>query len=190
MSVIGVLALQGGYEAHQVMLNSLGAKSSLIRTADELDSISGLIIPGGESSTMLKLISPKMASKIVELNQNQVPIFGTCAGSILLSRHVIPEQFSFGFIDATVVRNGYGRQVDSFSAQINTSFSTNSIEAVFIRAPIVKSYSHQVQCLADVNNNPVLLEQDNILIATFHPELTTCPAIHNHFLEKVEYYCN
>jgi 5'-phosphate synthase pdxT subunit len=179
-----VLALQGDFEAHCRALASAGAEAVEVRTAVELGGIDGLIIPGGESTTMLKLIDIEgLFQPLAEFGASK-PVFGTCAGAILLAREVLnPAQASLGLMDLTVQRNGYGRQIDSRIAQIE--ISGQPTEAVFIRAPIIRRVGDEVKVLAEYQGTPVLAEQGGHMVATFHPELSASDAVHRHFVEKV-----
>ena len=185
MAHIGVLALQGDYEKHARSLERAGARVSEVRTADELAAVDGLVIPGGESTTMLKLLDREaMFEPLREFGLSK-PIFGTCAGAILLAAKVEnPEQASLGLVDIAVWRNGYGRQLDSRVAQIDgEGFGT--LEAVFIRAPIIRSAGPGVRVLASYDGDPVLVEDGRHLAATFHPELSGDDRVHAYFLRKV-----
>jgi pyridoxal 5'-phosphate synthase pdxT subunit len=189
---VGILALQGDFEAHSKALERAGAEPILVRTAEDLKSIDGLVIPGGESTTMLKLVNfMELREPLMEFAREK-PVFGTCAGAILLAKEVRnPEQESFGVIDMTVERNGYGRQVDSRVASIQpgSEFSKRAgqgdMEAVFIRAPIIRRSGPEVKVLAQYEGDPVLVEQGRHLVATFHPELTQDPRVHKLFLSKL-----
>jgi pyridoxal 5'-phosphate synthase pdxT subunit len=185
---IGVLALQGAFAKHGEMLNRLGIKWREVRTASDLNNIDGLIIPGGESTTMLKLMKDENLFEPLKKFVHERPTFGTCAGVILLARDVRnPSQASLGAMDITVERNGYGRQIDSFSGTIEApEISSRPVEAVFIRAPIIASTGPEVKVLANRQNSPVLIEQGHCLGATFHPELTNDTSIHERFLAMIE----
>lgn len=182
--IIGVLALQGDFEAHSKALRKAGVQAVEVRTAADLQAIDGLIIPGGESTTMLKLLRVEnLFNRLREFGQLK-PIFGTCAGAILLASEVThPHQESLGLMDLTVERNGYGRQIDSRVAEIEVD--GNKTEAVFIRAPIIRRVGPECHVLAKYLDSPVLVEQGRHMVATFHPELTRDPAIHKRFVEKV-----
>jgi pyridoxal 5'-phosphate synthase pdxT subunit len=189
---VGILALQGDFEAHSKALERAGAEPRLVRSAEDLKSIDGLVIPGGESTTMLKLVNfMELREPLMEFARAK-PVFGTCAGAILLAKEVRnPEQESFGVIDMTVERNGYGRQVDSRVANIRpgSDFEKRAgqgdMEAVFIRAPIIRRSGPEVKVLAQYEGDPVLVEQGRHLVATFHPELTQDPRVHKLFLSKL-----
>lgn len=192
MKRVGVLALQGDFEAHSQALARVGAEPVLARTASDLDGLDGLVIPGGESTTMLKLMNLEgMIRPLVEFGQKR-PIFGTCAGAILLASEVThPAQPSLGLMDLTVERNGYGRQIDSRVAQVTPepSFAQRTqpgdLEAVFIRAPIIRRLGANAKVLAVYQGAPVLVEQGRHLVATFHPELSSDSRVHELFLSKL-----
>lgn len=183
---IGVLALQGDFEAHAIALTRAGAQPVEVRSAEDLDKIDGLVIPGGESTTMWKLLDREnLIGKLREFG-SQRPIFGTCAGAILLASDVTnPAQPSLGLMDIGVERNAYGRQLDSRIAKLNPEGLEGELEAVFIRAPIIRRVGEDAKVLASYEGDPVLVEQGRHLVATFHPELTGDPRIHLMFLDKV-----
>ncbi len=181
---IGVLALQGDFEAHRKALERAGAESSEVRTAADLEAIDGLILPGGESTTMLKLLEVERLFEPLKEFGRSKPVFGTCAGAILLSSEVRhPVQPSLGLMDLTIERNGYGRQIDSRVARIDVGSKT--AEAVFIRAPIIRRVGSNVKVLATLDSAPVLVEEGKHLAATFHPELSGSERIHRYFVDKV-----
>jgi pyridoxal 5'-phosphate synthase pdxT subunit len=183
---IGVLALQGDFEKHEKALARAGAEPVEVRSAADLDQVDGLVIPGGESTTMLKLIEQEQMLEPLRDFGARSPIFGTCAGAILLASEVLnPHQRSLGLLDIDVERNAYGRQLDSRIARLNPEGLDGDVEAVFIRAPIIRRVGDQVKVLASYQGDPVLVEQGRHLVATFHPELTDDPRIHRMFLEKV-----
>ena len=189
---VGVLALQGDFEAHGKALAKAGAEAVEVRTPEELQSVDGLVIPGGESTTMLKLLNYMGLNEPLRSFANEKPIFGTCAGAILLAKEVEnPQQESFGVIDLTVQRNGYGRQLDSRVAQIHPDAEfrkragDGDVEAVFIRAPIIRRTGPGVKVLAEYEGDPVLVEQGRHMVATFHPELTQDSRVHKLFLSKL-----
>ncbi len=181
---IGILALQGDFEAHRKALARAGAQAVEVRSATELEAVDALIIPGGESTTMLKLLSLENLFEPLQEFGNTKPIFGTCAGAILLSREVLnPPQKSLGLVDLTIERNGYGRQIDSRIANIEVD--GEPAEAVFIRAPIIRRVGPQAKILAKYLDAPVLVEEGRHMVATFHPELGSDDRIHRRFVEKV-----
>ncbi|HKW98258.1 MAG TPA: pyridoxal 5'-phosphate synthase glutaminase subunit PdxT [Bryobacteraceae bacterium] len=192
MHKVGVLALQGDFEAHARALARAGAAPVEVRSASDLDDLAGLVIPGGESTTMLKLIHAEgMMEPLVEFGKKR-PIFGTCAGAILVASQVSnPPQESFGLMDIAVERNAYGRQIDSRVAQLkpepefNQRTAPGDLEAVFIRAPIIRRIGPQARVLATYQGDPVLVEQGRHLVATFHPELTSDARVHQLFLSKL-----
>jgi 5'-phosphate synthase pdxT subunit len=192
MKKIGVLALQGDFEAHQRVLARAGAEAVQVRTAAELGQVDGLVIPGGESTTMLKLLGEEKLLGPVQRFGEQRPIFGTCAGTILLASEVTrPEQESLCLMDIGVERNAYGRQLDSHVTRIVLEepfpgrMGDGELEAVFIRAPIIRRVGSRVRVLARHRGDPVLVEQGLHLAATFHPELTGDDRVHRLFLEKL-----
>ena len=184
---IGVLALQGDFEKHEAALARAGAEPLQVRSAADLDRVDGLVIPGGESTTMLKLLEEeKLLEPLREFGARR-PIFGTCAGAILLASEVVnPPQASLGLLDIEVERNAYGRQLDSRIARLKPEGLEGELEAVFIRAPIIRRVGGQVNVLARYQGDPVLVEQGRHMVATFHPELTEDPRIHRMFLNKVQ----
>jgi 5'-phosphate synthase pdxT subunit len=189
---VGVLALQGDFEAHAKAIERAGAEPVLVRTAEELKTVDGLVIPGGESTTMLKLLNYMGLKEPLREFACEKPVFGTCAGAILLAKEVEnPAQESFGVIDLTVERNAYGRQIDSRVANIKPDAEfqkragSGDVEAVFIRAPIIRRTGPDVRVLAEYEGDPVLVEQGRHLVATFHPELTQDPRVHQLFLSKL-----
>jgi pyridoxal 5'-phosphate synthase pdxT subunit len=181
---VGVLALQGDFEAHRDAIERVGADAVEVRTSADLDAIDGLIIPGGESTTMLKLLHLENLFEPLRHFGSVKPIFGTCAGAILLASEVVnPAQESLGLIDATVERNGYGRQIDSRIAEID--LEGKPAEAVFIRAPIIRRVGPKTKVLATYLDQPVLVEDGRHLAATFHPELSSGEHIHRRFIQKI-----
>lgn len=189
---VGVLSLQGDFAAHGAALERLGAEPVYVREASQLDDIAGLVIPGGESTTMLKLMRYEGLFEPLRAFGRRKPVFGTCAGAILMANHVTsPEQESFGLVSLDVERNAYGRQIDSRVVHIDpeSEFERRTapgpLEAVFIRAPIIRNIGPGIHVLARYNGDPVLVEEDRHLVATFHPELTADPRVHRLFLEKL-----
>ncbi len=182
---IGVLALQGDFEAHRKRLEQLGAEVVLVRKPEQLERIDGLVIPGGESTTFLKLLGEQGFEKLRDFVK-QKPTFGTCAGAILLARDVTnPPQKGLGALDLTVRRNAYGRQVDSSVRSGQCALGAGPLEMVFIRAPRFEQLGTAVEVLAREGNDPVLVRQGNTLAATFHPELSDDTRVHQAFLEMV-----
>ena len=189
---VGVLALQGDFDAHAKSITAAGGEAVEVLTAEQLRSVDGLVIPGGESTTMLKLLNMMNLVEPLAEFVNTKPVFGTCAGAILLASEVLnPSQQSFGAMDLTVERNAYGRQVDSRVANITPGpdfqkrAGAGDVEAVFIRAPIIRRTGPAVRVLAEYDGDPVLVEQGRHLVATFHPELTHDPRVHKLFLSKI-----
>jgi 5'-phosphate synthase pdxT subunit len=189
---IGISALQGDFERHVRVLKSLGVDYLLFNKAGQLGAISGLILPGGESTTMLKLLEDEgLFEPVLEFGQTR-PIFVTCAGTILLASEVTcPAQRSFGLMDLTVERNAYGRQLDSSIRRVASTpefdrrTAPGEIEAVFIRAPIIRRVGEGATVLLADGGDPILVEQGRHLAATFHPELTGDQRVHRLFLDKV-----
>jgi len=180
---IGVLALQGDFDAHRKRLEELGAKVVLVRKPEQLDEIDGLVIPGGESSAFLKLLGKEGFEKLKEFVRVK-PTFGTCAGAILLANEVEnPKQTGLGALDVSIRRNAYGRQLESSirAGQLNGS----PIEMVFIRAPKFERLGPGVEVIATESNDPVAVRQGNVMAATFHPELSRDTRIHEAFLDLV-----
>lgn len=189
---IGVLALQGDFAAHERAVRELGAETLQVRTQGDLNQVAGLIMPGGESTTMLKLLLEDGLAKPLQEFAKTRPIYGTCAGAILAARAVTsPAQFSFGFIDIEVERNAYGRQVDSSIRRLTPEkefidrTSPGPLEAMFIRAPIIRNIGKGVRILIQDEGVPVLVEQGLVLAGSFHPELTADRRVHRLFLDKV-----
>ncbi len=181
---IGVLALQGDFDAHRRRLEELGAEVTLVKKPEQLEQIDGLVIPGGESSTFLKLLGEQGFAKLREFVRVK-PTFGTCAGAILLAKEVEnPHQTGLGAIDIGIRRNAYGRQVDSSIRE--GVFRGTPIEMVFIRAPKIERVGPQVEILATEGNDPVVVRQGKTLAATFHPELTEDARVHEEFLQLVQ----
>lgn len=185
-ATIGVLALQGAYEVHAQRLRELGANAYLIRKPEELKSIDALVLPGGESSTFLKHLERAGFYEVLNTFVHTKPAFGTCAGVILLAKGVTnPAQRSFGALDIDVERNAYGRQNDSAIFTEETSLPGGPLEMVFIRAPRITRLGPGIDILATRNNAPTLIRKGRLLAATFHPELTPDPRVHQLFLDVV-----
>ena len=184
MKTIGILALQGDFDAHRKAVERAGGRAVEVRTAKELDACDGLIVPGGESTTMLKLLDIENLTGPLRQFAAQKPVFGTCAGAILLAHSVTkPAQPSLDLIDIDVERNAYGRQVDSKVARLQVG--TNEMEAVFIRAPKILRVGAGGKVLATYHGDPVWVAQGRHMVTTFHPELTSDSRVHQRFLEKV-----
>jgi 5'-phosphate synthase pdxT subunit len=185
---VGILAVQGDFEAHAATLARMGVEYVFVRTPRDLDGVDGVILPGGESTTQWKfLVEEGLDKSLAGFAGKGGAIFGTCAGAILLAREVRnPAQESLKVADIAVIRNAYGRQLASEVRKGATSLSPEPIEMVFIRAPIIESVGRDVQVLANSEGRPVLVRQGNVLIATFHPELTGDGTVHEYFLRMVK----
>lgn len=183
---IGVLALQGDYEAHRQTLARLGVNTVVVRNPEELDAIDGLVIPGGESSTFLKFLERDgFLNRLREFVLSK-PSFGTCAGAILLAKDVRnPAQTSLGALDITIERNAYGRQIDSSIVTAPTKLGGDPLEMVFIRAPRIERTGADVEVLAERDGHPVLVKEGRVLAATFHPELSGDLRVHQLFVDLV-----
>ena len=181
---IGILAVQGDFAAHAAALQSLGAESIEVRTVHDLKSCDGLILPGGESTTQLQFLREEgLYDAIRKFAGTGHAVFGTCAGAILLATHVSnPPQPSLGLLDMTILRNGYGRQLASDVFFGPCTLKKDPLEMVFIRGPIIGSVGPGVSILARHSGQPTLVQKDNLLAATFHPELTDDLTVHQHFL--------
>ena len=192
MKKVGVLALQGDFAAHGAALERAGAEPVFVRERSQFADLDGMVIPGGESTTMLKLLHyDELFEALMDFGRRK-PVFGTCAGAILLASDVSnPAQESLGLVDLSVERNGYGRQIDSRVAEIDPDpdfarrTAPGKLEAVFIRAPIIRRVGEGAKVLARYHGDPVLVEQDRHLVSTFHPELTGDLRVHELFLEKL-----
>lgn len=182
---IGILAVQGDFEAHAAMLAGLGVETVEVRTTTDLEDCDGLILPGGESTTQLQFLREEgLFDAIRSFADKGGAILGTCAGAILLATEVKnPEQDSFGLLDMVVLRNGYGRQIASDVVSGASSLKEEPMEMVFIRAPIIESVGKDVEVLAEYAGKPALVQKGRIMAATFHPELTDDPTVHLRFLE-------
>jgi 5'-phosphate synthase pdxT subunit len=183
---VGVLAIQGDYEAHKARLQELGANVTLVRKPEQLDAIDAIVIPGGESSTFLNFLAERgFLEKLKEFVRSK-PTFGTCAGAILLAKEVEnPPQPSLGALDIRIRRNAYGRQIDSSIREVTTQLSGGPLELVFIRAPKIVEAGKGVEVLAREEGDPVLVRQGKIMAATFHPELSPDTRVHQEFLKMV-----
>ena len=174
---IGVLALQGNFREHTAMLRRLGAEAVEVRKPERLDGLDGLVVPGGESTTFMRLM--RLYGLEEAIRGFEQPILGTCAGLIVL------DGDHLGLVDVEVARNGYGRQVFSFEADLDLADEVEPLRGVFIRAPRVTSSGKDVEVLAELDGEPVLLRQGRFLVATFHPELTEDTRVHELFLDSV-----
>jgi pyridoxal 5'-phosphate synthase pdxT subunit len=174
---IGVLAVQGNFREHVAVLRRLGAEAVEVRLPEHLDGLDGLVLPGGESTAIARLMA--LYGLDEALRDFRAPVFGTCAGMIVLDREHL------GLADITVRRNAFGRQVHSFEADLDIGHGDEPVRAVFIRAPWIEDAGPEVQVLAEVDGHPVLARQGRILVAAFHPELTDDTRIHELFLNQV-----
>jgi pyridoxal 5'-phosphate synthase pdxT subunit len=183
---IGVLALQGAYDAHVKTLTALGATPRLVRVPADLEDLDGLIMPGGESTTMLKFLDRNGFFDILSTFVQKTPTFGTCAGAILLATHVErPAQRSLAVLDITVERNAYGRQIDSTILTADTELPGGPLEMVFIRAPRITQTGPGVETLATRDGHATLVRAGHLMAATFHPELSHDTRVHQLFLDLV-----
>jgi len=183
---IGVLALQGAYEVHAQRLEELGAAARLVRKPEHLEGLDGLVIPGGESTTFLKHLERAGFYNQLDEFCHAKPVFGTCAGCILMAKDVErPPQRSFGVLDIAVERNAYGRQNESAILTAETALPGGPLEMVFIRAPRITRVGQGIETLATREGAPTLVRQGRLLAATFHPELTEDSRVHRLFLDIV-----
>ena len=199
MSRVGVLALQGDFDCHRRLLESLGVEGRRVLTADGLRGLDGLIIPGGESTTIGMLMDRwGLREPVRQCALQGMPLLGTCAGAILLARRIKVEghdgsrpheQPGLGLLDIGIVRNAYGRQIESFEAELECRpelcGDDRPLSGIFIRAPIIEYTGEQVAVLASFEGRPVVVRQANLLVATFHPELVGEPRVHSYFLKMV-----
>ena len=188
MMRIGVLALQGDFEAHAKVLKGLGCEVVEVRRIAELSELSGLVIPGGESTTLLNLMADEpWFPALKRFAGDGGAIMGTCAGAILLARTVEnPAQESLGLLDATIARNAFGRQIESFETTLDAPQLRGTLKAVFIRAPRFTALGPKVETLAAYRGEPVLVQEGRVLAMTFHPELTGETALHSYFLTMAQ----
>jgi 5'-phosphate synthase pdxT subunit len=185
--IIGVLAIQGDYEAHKARLEQLGAEVTLVRKPEQLENIDGIVIPGGESSTFLNFLAEHGFLEKLRDFVSTKPTFGTCAGAILLAKEVEnPPQLSLGTLDIRIRRNAYGRQLESSIHAEMTQLGDRPLEMVFIRAPKIVNMGKDVEVLATVNGDPVLVRQGKVMASTFHPELSDDTRVHQEFLRLVK----
>ncbi|MEE8593308.1 MAG: pyridoxal 5'-phosphate synthase glutaminase subunit PdxT [Candidatus Bipolaricaulota bacterium] len=185
--IVGVLALQGAVREHVAGLSWLGVESRVVKTEKDLEGLSGLIIPGGESTAIFLLTDDGFLNRLKELAGRGFPMFGTCAGMILLATGIEGRDSAYiGAIDITVSRNASGRQVDSFETVLDVKGIGKDVPAVFIRAPYITSHGPNVQLMARHEGWLVMARQENILVASFHPELTDDTRVHEYFVEMVK----
>lgn len=187
---VGVLALQGGVIEHVKMLQDLKVETVLVKEPKDLESIEGIILPGGESTAIAKLLKISgLETSLKEKIQNGLPCFGTCAGMILLAKEIIGETPHLALMDIVVRRNAYGRQLASFKVeQVIKAISDSVLPLVFIRAPWIEEVKENVQVLFTYDNHIVMARQDNILVSSFHPELDTDHSIHQYFVDMIKEY--
>jgi pyridoxal 5'-phosphate synthase pdxT subunit len=185
---IGVLALQGAFREHRQMFEKLGAKVIEVRFPEQLENLQGIVIPGGESTTIVKLMGSYGFDKALpEFYKGGGAIWGTCAGAIAIAKDIVgyPEQPRLGLMDMAVERNAYGRQVASFETDVAVKTFENPFHVVFIRAPRIASVGKEVEVLATFKDNPIMVKQGQLMATVFHPELTKDTRIHRYFLENV-----
>jgi len=185
--LIGVLALQGDFREHIWALQRLGVEALAVKSLSELEKVDGLIIPGGESTSIGRIAQVTgIGERIVQIAKEGLPIYGTCAGMILLAKKIVdrPNQYTFGLMDIIVQRNAYGRQIESFEVYLDVA-RLGKLKAVFIRAPKIVELGKDVEVLASYDNTPILVQQDNLLASSFHPELTDDLRIHEYFVKMV-----
>lgn len=186
---VGVLALQGAVRPHVAILASLGATPVEVRTPAQLADVEALVLPGGESTTMSKLLDTSgLREPLAQRLADGMPALGTCAGMILLAREVLdgrPDQRSLGVVDIVVRRNAFGRQVDSFEADLAVAGDDVPLHAAFIRAPVIEQAGPEVDVLASIGDRPVLARQGSVIVASFHPELTDERRLHTLMLEEI-----
>jgi 5'-phosphate synthase pdxT subunit len=181
---IGILGLQGAFHKHQQLLESLSVNTLIVKYPEQLEQCDGLIIPGGESTTMTKLI--RQMSLFESIKQYNKPIFGTCAGAILLSQNSEDTRIdNFDKVPVTTIRNAYGRQVESFIEDVELNYNNTKFPAVFIRAPKFKHLNSSIEVMASLNNEPIFLKYKNIILTSFHPELTNNTSIHQYFINII-----
>lgn len=183
---VGILALQGDFREHAQLLNGMGVETRLVRKPGELDSMDGLVIPGGESTTIGKLADRYgLLEPLRRAVRSGVPTLGTCAGLIFLAAGTTgPAQIHLGVLDVVVERNAFGRQVDSFEVELDVTGLVDPLHAVFIRAPVIDKAGADVEILATVENDPVMVRQGNIIATSFHPELTGETRVHTLMLNQ------
>lgn len=185
--VIGVLALQGAFREHQAAIERCGATAKKVRTREDIQKADALIIPGGESTTMGRLLeSYDLGHTIVERSRAGMPIFGTCAGMIVMAREIPGyQQYSLGIMDISVRRNAFGRQLDSFEAELDIRNISDRVKGVFIRAPFIDRIWGETEVLCEYMGKTVMARENNLLTVSFHPELTEDLTIHRYFLSMI-----
>ena len=187
MVKIGVLSLQGDFREHMQMLEKCKVDAVPVKLPEDLEDVNGLIIPGGESTAIGNLMQKyNLDKKIMQKYQSGMAIYGTCAGAILLAKDIFgSEQPRLGLLDISVARNNYGRQIDSFESELNID-KIGKFNGIFIRAPVIEKIDNGIKVLSRLKNNPVLIQKDNILASTFHPELTNDKRVHEYFVGMVK----
>ncbi len=188
--IIGVSGIQGDFREHKWVIEKLGIETLVVRTPEDLEKVGGLIIPGGESTTMIRIMKRIGLFDVLKQKiQSGFPVYGTCAGLIVLAKEIenYPQE-SLEVIDIKVRRNAYGRQVDSFDEMVEIKGFNKPFKAIFIRAPRVEAWSEGVETLAFLDNHPIMLRQNNVLVTSFHPELTDDPRVHEYFVEMIKEY--
>ena len=185
----GILALQGDVKEHKRVLIKLDVEPIEVKLPQDLEDIDALIIPGGESTTISLLMKKYRLDKAIKEKHKQgMPIYGTCAGAIVLAKNITGnKQAKLGLVDINIKRNDYGRQIDSFETNLSIK-DIGNFKGIFIRSPIIKSFHNGVEILSEHKNNPVMLRQNNLLITTFHPELTNDTRVHEYFLNMAQEY--
>ena len=186
---IGILALQGDVREHKRILTKLDAEPIEVKLPQDLEDLDALIIPGGESTTISMLMKKyKLDTKIKQKHKQGMPIYGTCAGAIVLAKDIVDSsQSKLSLADISIKRNDYGRQIESFEADLSIK-GIGDFKGIFIRSPVIKSFYNGAEILSEYKNNPVMVRQDNLLITTFHPELTNDTRIHEYFLNMAQEY--
>ncbi len=185
---VGILALQGAFREHKQALLRLGSNVREVRLQKDLLGLDGLIIPGGESTTMAKLIKIYGFDKALpQFYQDGGAIWGTCAGTVLIAKDIIdyPKQFRLNLLDISVERNAYGRQIASFEANVVIERLHTDLQAIFIRAPRIVAVGSQVEVIASFNNDPIMVKKERLMATVFHPELSKNDKVHAYFLEQV-----
>ncbi|MGQ9855756.1 MAG: pyridoxal 5'-phosphate synthase glutaminase subunit PdxT [Fervidobacterium sp.] len=188
--IIGVSGIQGDFREHKWAIEKLGVETYVVRTPEDLEKVDGLIIPGGESTTMIRIMKRiGLFDALKEKILKGFPVYGTCAGLIVLAKEIenYPQE-SLGVIDIKVRRNAYGRQVDSFDEMVEIKGFDRPFKAIFIRAPRVEEWGSEVETLAFLDKHPIMLRQKNVLVTSFHPELTDDTRVHEYFLSMVKEY--
>jgi len=186
---VGILALQGDVREHMNILRKLDVEPVKVKSKEDLYDVDALIIPGGESTTISLLMRKyKLDTAIKEKHKQGMPIYGTCAGAIVLAKNIVGDnQLKLGLVDISIKRNDYGRQIESFETDLSIK-DIGDFKGVFIRSPVIKSFYTGVEILSEHKNNPVMIRQDNLLITTFHPELTNDTRVHQYFLNMAQEY--